>query len=97
MAAFLIAHTTVKDPEKFTAYSAAATETVKPFGGSIVTRGALADVLEGEHDRKSVVVIRFPDQVSLKGWFTSDAYQALIPGRREAADMTLIAYDEPPA
>jgi len=97
MAAFLIAHTAVNDQETFAAYSAAATETLAPFGGSIAMRGAVAEVLEGEHDRKLVAIISFPDQASLKGWFSSDAYQALIPGRRGAVEMTLIAYDEPPA
>lgn len=97
MAAFLIAHTTIKDQDKFAAYGAAVPESLKPFGGSIVTRGAVAEVLDGEHGAKLVAILSFPDQASLKGWFESDAYQALIPNRREAADMTLIAYNEPPA
>jgi len=39
------------------------------------------------------VVIRFPDPASLRRWFESPAYQALIPLREQAADVTLIGYD----
>ncbi len=97
MAAFLIAHTTIKDQDKFAAYGAATGASLKPFGGEILTRGAVAEVLYGAHDAKLVAVLKFPDQAALKGWYDSDAYQALIPNRLEAADMTLIAYNEPPA
>ncbi|HEY5763225.1 MAG TPA: DUF1330 domain-containing protein, partial [Rhodocyclaceae bacterium] len=44
------------------------------------------------HDFDDVVVIRFADQESLNGWFASPAYQALIPLRLEAADVSLVAY-----
>ncbi len=54
-------------------------------------------MLAGEHDHKLVAILKFPDKDSIKSWFESDAYQALIPNRLEAADMTLIAYNEPPA
>ena len=39
------------------------------------------------------MVIRFPDPASLRGWFESPAYQALIPLREAAADVTLIGYE----
>ncbi|MDH3234773.1 MAG: DUF1330 domain-containing protein [Alphaproteobacteria bacterium] len=96
MAAFLIAHATIHDPEAYAAYSAAATETIEPYGGSLTIRGAVNEVLEGAHDYKVMAVISFPDQASLKAWYASDAYQALIPTREGVADITLIAYDEPP-
>jgi len=40
-------------------------------------------------------VVRFPDTAALKTWYQSPAYQALIPLRDEAVDMTLVAYEEP--
>jgi uncharacterized protein (DUF1330 family) len=40
-----------------------------------------------------VVVIRFPDAQALDDWYSSDAYQALIPLRTEAADVDLINYE----
>ena len=97
MTAFVIAHVTVKDKDKFQTYAAAVGATFAPFGGSLLKRGAVAEVLTGDHDRKIVAILSFPDQASLKGWHDSDAYQALVPNRLEAADVTLIAYNEPPA
>ena len=32
---------------------------------------------------------------NLKAWYASDAYQAIIPLREEAADMTITTYDAP--
>jgi len=37
-------------------------------------------------------VIRFPSPEAVQGWFSSAAYQALIPTRTEAADVTLLSY-----
>ena len=97
MAAFLIAHVTVKDQDKLNTYVGSVGATLAPFGGELQKRGALIEVLAGEHDHKLVAILKFPDKDAIKGWFESDAYQALIPNRLEAADMTLIAYNEPPA
>jgi uncharacterized protein (DUF1330 family) len=38
-------------------------------------------------------VIRFPDAQALDDWYNSEAYQALIPLRTEAADVDLINYE----
>jgi uncharacterized protein (DUF1330 family) len=49
-------------------------------------------VLGGEHSHTDIVVIRFPSVDSVNQWFSSDAYQALIPLREQAADVDLISY-----
>jgi len=51
-------------------------------------------VLAGQHAHTDTVVIRFPDQASVGGWYASAAYQALIPLRTEAATVDLISYNE---
>jgi uncharacterized protein (DUF1330 family) len=38
-------------------------------------------------------VIRFPGTDSVNQWFSSAAYQALIPLREQAADVVLVSYD----
>jgi uncharacterized protein (DUF1330 family) len=40
-----------------------------------------------------IVVIRFPNLAAANGWFMSDAYQALIPLREQAADVLLTSYE----
>ena len=41
----------------------------------------------------AAVVIKFPDQHTLHAWYTSQAYQELIPIRDQAADAVLLSYD----
>lgn len=92
--AYVIGHITVKDAEKWDAYRSAAPATLAPWGAEVVFRGQDAAVLAGEHTHTDVVVIRFPDRKAVDGWHSSAAYQALIPLRRQAADVVLLAYEE---
>lgn len=92
--AYVIGHITVKDPEKWAAYRAQVPATLAPWGAELVMRGQLLAVLAGEHPHADVVVIRFPDRAAAMSWHASAAYQALIPLRREAAEVLLLAYEE---
>ena len=96
MSAFLIAHSTVKDPVKFQAYAQAVGPTLKPYGGQVTLRGKVAGVLHGDHGLQAVGVLTFPDVDSLTRWYHSAEYQALVGNRNEAAQMVLIAYEAPP-
>lgn len=93
MSAYLIGHITVRDPERWAAYRSAVPETLAAHGGTIVFRGTRRAVLAGQHPYNDVVVIHFPDAEGLEAWFHSDAYQALIPLRDQAADVVLVSYD----
>ena len=97
MSAFVVAHVTVKNPEKFKIYAGAAPATVAEFGGEVLIRGQAKSVLSGDHNHQATAIMRFPDQDAVKSWYASPSYQALIPNREEAADMVLISYDAPPA
>ena len=60
-------------------------------------KGKTARVLEGEHSHQAVGILRFPDLDKPIGWYGSDEYQALIPNRNLAADLTVVSYEEPAA
>jgi uncharacterized protein (DUF1330 family) len=94
MAAYLVGHMTVNDPELWKQYVAGVARSLEPFRAQLVFRGQRAAVLGGAHDHDRAVVIRFDDQEQLQGWFRSPAYQALIPLRDRAADVVLVSYDE---
>jgi uncharacterized protein (DUF1330 family) len=94
MGAYVIGHITVKDDEKWAEYRRQVPATLEPWGAQLVFRGRLAAVLAGDHDYTDTVVIQFPDQDALQGWYRSPAYQALIPLRTEAAEIVLVSYDE---
>lgn len=95
MAAFFVATSRIKDPQKFADYGAKAGATFAPFGGKLVIRGKAGDTLAGTSDHQAVGVARFPDMEALTAWYRSPDYQALIPLRDDAADMTLVTYEEP--
>jgi uncharacterized protein (DUF1330 family) len=95
MPAFFIVTITVKDADKYQTYSQSVGETLKPFGGKGVLRGKAQGALVGTLDHQMAGIIEFPDLESIDAWYNSEAYQALIPLRTEAADVTIIKYAVP--
>ena len=95
MPAFFVATVTIKDPQKFQDYARKAGETFAAHGGEPVLRGKVEKALAGTADHKTVGIIRFPSLDALSAWFNSDAYQAIVPLRDEAADVTIVAYSVP--
>lgn len=94
MAAYLIGHLTVKDPERWQTYVAGVRESLLPFGAEVVFRGRRAAQLAGHQPHEAAVVLRFRDHDTLTRWFASPAYQALIPLRDLAADVIIAGYEE---
>ena len=92
MAAYVIGHITVKDPDKWAEYRSRVPATLAPWGAELVLRGKRIAVLDGQHRHTDTVVIRFPEPDAVAGWHGSAAYQALIPLRRQAADIDLMTY-----
>ena len=92
--ACVIGHITIKDAGKWSEYRGKVPATLEPWGAELLLRGRLADVFSGQHAHTDTVVIRFPDLAAARGWHASAAYQALIPLRRQAADVTLLLFEE---
>ncbi len=92
--ACVIGHIRIIDAEKWAEYRDQVPATLAPWGAELLLRGKRIAVLAGEHAHTDVVVIRFPSAEAALGWHASAAYQALIPLRRQAADVVLLAYEE---
>lgn len=92
-AAYVIGHIAVKNQEKWTEYCAKVPATLLEWGGELVFRGRQTTVLAGDHAHANTVVIRFPDPEAIQRWYDSPAYQALIPLRKQAADVIIIGYE----
>ena len=92
MSACVIGHITVRDEDKWAQYRAQVPATLAPWGAELLFRGKVDAVLAGEHAHTDTVVIRFPDVATVDAWYASPAYQALIPLRRQAADLVLISF-----
>lgn len=92
--AYLIGHLTVKDANKWAQYRSRVPATLAPWGGELILRGRIVNVLAGEHVHTDTVVIRFPDVAAADAWHASAAYQALIPLRQQATDGVLLCFEE---
>lgn len=95
MTAFFVATVKVNNPEKFQEYAQKAAKTFAAHGGEPVLRGKVNEVLAGQSNHQAVGIVRFPDQDALTAWFHSDAYQAIVPLRDQAADMVIVTYSIP--
>lgn len=95
MPAFFVATVSVKDADKFQDYAQKAGATFAAHGGELVLRGKAEAALAGALAHHAVGIVRFPNLSALQAWFQSEAYQALIPLRDAAADMTIIIYSAP--
>jgi len=93
MAAYLIGHITVKDPDLWQVYIAGVQESLIPFETDVLFRGQRATVLAGEHSYDQCVVIKFANQAAIQEWYNSETYQGLIPTRDQAADVVIIIYE----
>jgi uncharacterized protein (DUF1330 family) len=90
MATLLSATVQVKDPEKLKAYVSQVGATMAPHGGKMVARGKVAKQLSGEVKHQIEALFEFPSADAIDTWYASDAYQALIPNRDEAAYVTIV-------
>ncbi|TDQ36657.1 DUF1330 domain-containing protein [Thiopseudomonas denitrificans] len=91
--AYIVGQITVKNPELWAEYCSKVPATVAPWGGELVFRGKQVAALAGESPHPDIVVIRFPDLAALDSWFSSTAYQSLIPLRQQAAEVLLLSYE----
>jgi uncharacterized protein (DUF1330 family) len=96
MSAYLVAHAAVKDMDKLEEYAGQAVPMIEAAGGERLFRGRVTENLVGSHDANLCAAFRFPDRDTLQRWYDSDAYQALIPLRDAAADMTFIVVEDMP-
>lgn len=91
--AYLVGNITVARPEQWADYTRQVPATLVPWGAELVFRGKQAAVFAGENPHADIVVIRFPDVAAVNGWFSSPAYQSLIPLREQAAQVVLVCYE----
>ena len=92
--AYLVGTISVKSPHLWAEYKKQVPDTLVPWGAELVFRGKKVAALAGRNPHSDIVIILFPDVAAVNGWFSSPAYQALIPLREQAADVDLICYEE---
>lgn len=91
MSAYMIASVSVRNPEKWSAYTNGAKPLIEAAGGSVLVFDKQPTVLVGTFTHSAQVILEFPDKDTLMTWFTSDDYQKLIPVRDEGANVLFVA------
>lgn len=94
MAAYFIAHGTIKNPQKMEDYVARSGPIFAAHGGQFLTVGDVKAVLTGSHSQKRTAIFVFPDVAAAEACYNSDAYRALWPLRHEAGDFDFIVIEE---
>jgi uncharacterized protein (DUF1330 family) len=74
MAAYIIARVDVTDWERYREYTKATPEVIARYGGKFIIRGGEIVTLEGEPDRRRLVVIEFPTLERAQEFFHSPEY-----------------------
>jgi len=93
MAAYIIGELNVHNPERYANYTKHTPKTIADHGGKFIVRGGNPKNLEGGKAEPRFVVVEFPNMEKLMEWYHSDAYQAIIPIRQEAAEGRIVAVE----
>ena len=87
--AYVVAHITVTDPERYKEYVRRDTPIVEAHGGRFLIRGGASETLEGATKDRHVV-IEFPDMEAARAFYHSDDYREVSRIRQAAAESDLI-------
>lgn len=82
----------LKDPAAFEIYRSQVGATVETYQGSVVARGAVGKTYWNElpcGEFTAFVELQFPSATDADRWAASPEYQALVPVRAQAMDLTL--------
>ena len=94
MSAFYIAEHIITDSERFEEYRIKVAPMIARYGGRYLTKGGSHKFPEDAHRRpERVVIIEFPDMVSLDAWYNSAEYRPLFALRKQSTgdkDMVIV-------
>lgn len=95
MASYIIATVHITDPESFGKYLAGIGDLSQRFGGETVVKGLVSEMLEGEApEGLRVIVSRYPDTASAKGYLNSPEYLAAKQHRIGAAEVSMMLLED---
>ena len=92
MPAICVGHIRVKNAEAWEQYRSRVGATITQYGGELLFRGQQERLFSGAMQHENVVALQFENIDAANRWHDSPEYQALIPIRERAADVTLVLY-----
>lgn len=85
MAAYIIARVEVTDWERYREYTKATPDAIARYGGKFIVRGGEIVTLEGEPEKRRLVVLEFPSMRRAQEFFHSPEYTRVKRLRAGAA------------
>ena len=85
MSVYVLAQLTITDRDCYLRYVGGFMPTLKPFGGVLLVADEAPETIEDQWSGDKVVLIRFPDEPSFRGWIHSPEYLAISGARRAGA------------
>jgi len=85
MSAYFIGNLTIEDEEMMKKYSEAIGDMVIRWGGEYLAVDDNPTIVEGKWEYSKVVLIRFPDEETMKNWYFSEEYKYALSLRLKAA------------
>ena len=92
MPAICVGHIRVKNAQAWEQYRSRVGATIAQYGGELLFRGEQERLFSGNMPHEKVVALRFESLEAANHWHDSAEYQALLPIRNQAADVTLVLY-----
>jgi uncharacterized protein (DUF1330 family) len=97
MSAYLIACVQWHDPDATAAYGKLVVDSMQPYGGKYLARGAPVAALEGDQAPKRLAIVEFPSVAQARQWHASPEYAPIRKIREEhATTFWIIIMDQVP-
>lgn len=93
MAAYVIYHAEVTDPEQYARYREKSTPAVVDAGGEFLVRGGKLELLEGEPPLGRTVIAKFPSMEAAQAWYDGESYREARSLREGAVVANLYIVD----
>lgn len=90
MAHYAVLDIEIHDPAKYGEYMKRVAPALEAAGARYLVRGGVHEVLEGEWHPTRLVIVEFPSEEALAGFYNSDLYRELKTLREEASSGSVV-------
>ena len=94
MAAYVILHNRVTDPEAMGTYIPKAMETMFAHGAELLVMSEASEVVEGSTEFPRTIMLKFESRAKAEAWYNCAEYQAALPIRLGATEGFAVIVDE---
>lgn len=90
MAAYVISDVRFLDADAVRAYRAAAARSIEQYGGRYIVRGGAIEVLEGNWNPQTLIIVEFDNLNRAREWYQSPEYARALKHRDKALSRNLL-------